>query len=170
VHTITDVRRLFLAIHNAIQMNRFDIDAATYQSIPQTIRDEFVEMVAFAREMRHRQHFGLATAEEYANANVDFSYISVPFILRRHTFIGIQVLEYRVLHGDHGYLLGRDQHRDREHHQRSVRSGRNLCDENQDCGSEVEYTHLQTQLITIFGKRFVYLTDEELTAWCQTPT
>jgi hypothetical protein len=29
---------------------------------------------------------------------------------------------------------------------------------------------LQTQLITIFGKRFVYLTDEELTAWCQTPT
>jgi hypothetical protein len=23
--------------------------------------------------------------------------------------------------------------------------------------------------ITIFGKRFVYLTDEELTAWCQDP-
>jgi hypothetical protein len=44
------VRRLFLAIHNAIQMNRSDIDAATYQSIPQTIRDEFVEMVAFARD------------------------------------------------------------------------------------------------------------------------
>jgi hypothetical protein len=122
-------------------------------------------MVAFARS-RHRQHFGLATAEEYASTSNGLP-ISVPFTFYADT-PSVQVLQYRVLHGDYGGCLGRDQHRDRRHHQRSI----SLWPKPSALKSELwvrSGVHcLQTQLITIFGKRFVTC-GRGLTAWCRDP-